>query len=212
MILECPDCTRRYRIPEAQLQGLGREVMCSACGCVWTAAAPEPKPRRNLSFGSRRPEPTSLDRARVVLQRRVRARPTPALIAGWGAWAATALAALWLALTGPVPERLISGRGAEAISVADPELDLETQAPDIVVRTRLVNDTHSPAPTPRLVFEALDRSGRPVKKWSVRPPQEQIAPGAVLPIAVALNPPAEARRVRIVRPAPEETHANALHR
>jgi len=39
MILECPQCEARFRVPSDALGARGRRVRCGACGHVWTAYA-----------------------------------------------------------------------------------------------------------------------------------------------------------------------------
>lgn len=42
MILECPDCSVQFRVPEAALGATGRRVRCGNCGRQWHAEPPAP--------------------------------------------------------------------------------------------------------------------------------------------------------------------------
>jgi len=198
MIVVCPECARRYRIADAEIGLAGREVSCSACGAGWRAYAPV-KTIDAVVVRDRPAGPDPVETARITLQRRERARMTPVRGFGWLVWAATAGWAAYLGATGPLAEALARAPAPPQVAIAAP--DVEADGPDFVVRTRFANRSGAPAATPRLVFEAADADGRVLARWSARAPAGQIAPGATENVAVAVDPPLAARRLRVYRAA-----------
>lgn len=193
MIVSCPDCARRYRVAEDQIGPAGREVLCAACGSVWRAKLDD-----GAVTTKRRDGANSLNAARMTLRRREQLRPTPARVAGWGLWAATAVWALVLGARGPIGEAIFSaGREQAAVSV---RVDAVEPTPaGVVVRATLLNETDAPAPTPKLVLEAVDEDGAVLKRWTARAPEPQAGPGARLELAIALAPPEGAAALRLAR-------------
>ncbi len=193
MIVSCPDCSRRYRVAEDQIGPSGREVLCAACGSVWRA-----KLEDGAVTTKRRDGANSLNAARMTLRRREQLRPTPARVAGWALWAATAVWALFLGVTGPIGDAMFGpSRAAPAVSVRINAI--EPTPAGVVVRASLANASAAPAPTPALVLEAVGDDGAVLKRWTARAPEPQAAPGATLDLAIAVAPPEGAKALRFAR-------------
>jgi predicted Zn finger-like uncharacterized protein len=57
MILTCPSCAQRYRLPPDSIGPAGRKVRCRACGHQWHAAPGEPTPTVEATEAAQPPAP-----------------------------------------------------------------------------------------------------------------------------------------------------------
>lgn len=222
MIVTCPECHRRYRIPLASLGEKGRTVRCSACSHLWhvepfgmasSTQAPtllvEPQPEiREVRDEPLRFEPASA--------------PAPEKPVRNGGHLATA--AGWLVLTGLSGLVLVGLMGRDLVIERWPEalafyqrlglpviLPLKLELADVAtsrdgptplaaleVTGTIRNVADQPRLLPQLRLALHDDKQNEIDFLLFDPPQAELAPGGSTPFALKVQaPPATAMNVSV---------------
>jgi predicted Zn finger-like uncharacterized protein len=208
MIIECPNCTRRYRIADDAVPAAGRTVRCASCKTAWHQAAPEPEPelpppppqpepqpaphpmRSNLSARPARDAPSDLIGnlalgglavGLVLLLLALRPGGIPGLDLGQSLDPAMPGSALTLELHEPIWGRVLDGRTV------------------ITFAGKLSNPTLVTLTAPPLEAEVRDAGGALLAKWTSPPPVSAVPSGATITFdTAAIGVPTSARQVRII--------------
>lgn len=199
MIIACPSCHTRYRVPASSLGRSGRTVRCSGCGELWFAEPPaetgnDPPPL---------PAPTPPAASPVTV-----ATTRPPARRAWFALSVTLLPLAVLLLgrnevvarfpaAGPAYQRL--GLPVELpLGIEFRRLSsVQRQAGEVgvlMVAGEIANVAAGTRPVPPIRIGLLDAEGREIDFALFDPPREALEPGAIAPFEVELAaPPAEAR-------------------
>lgn len=207
MIIECPNCTRRYRIADDAVPAGGRTVRCASCKTAWHQPAPIPEPE---PVSPPQPEPSAAPHPmRATLSPRP-ARDEPSDLVGNLALGALA-ASLILLLLGLRPGGMAGIDLGRSLDPAMPgsALMLELHEPIwgrvldgrtvITFAGKLSNPTLVALSAPPLEAEVRDAGGALLAKWTSPPPVSEVPSGATITFdTAAIGVPTSARSVRII--------------
>lgn len=222
MIVTCPECHRRYRIPLASLGEKGRTVRCSACSHLWhvepfgiVAAPPaelpserHPPPREPVVVGAPVEAPVAVTAPAPAPRRGGHV----ATVAGW-----LLLAGLsGLVLVGLMGRDLVIERWPEALSfyqrlglpvilplkleLTDVSTSREGPTPlaALEVKGTIRNVADQPRLLPQLRLALHDDKQNEIDFLLFDPPQAELAPGASTPFDLKVQaPPATAKNVSV---------------
>ncbi len=197
MIITCPACHTRFRIPPASLGASGRNVRCSSCGERWFVEAFTEAPPPPLALG----EPVAQRAAsRLAALRGARLAPWLAgallLLLAAAAIAGRNQIAAHLPATAPVYQRLgLSLELPLGIEFRDlgSERRMAAGQPVLVVTGEITNISGQRRDVPPIRVALLAADRRELDHGLFDPPEPALGPGGVARFEVSLDaPPPEA--------------------
>lgn len=226
MIITCPSCATRYKVPEAALGAEGRVVRCKSCAHEWHAAADEPvedgqnttgDAEQDLAEDRNAAPPRGGDIETAALRGKLRRRqkgPSTGGRAGWAALAAAASLAAVLALGYTFRHTVVDSIPASAgvyklagVDINPFGLDFtnvrvsrifENGLPVLSVSGEVVNISGTHVGVPRVRLGLRDGRRQEIYHWTVPVTEEPLPPAGRARFATKLAaPPAEARDVMV---------------
>lgn len=201
MILECPNCGKRYLVDPRAVGANGRTVRCAACKKEWFASAEKDEVDEVLSFADEVDRQTEDSDWEQPAARPDRSRGTPGVPAIAGAppvpaslkAATTALGILFLIMAAvyfqptvsramPFAKSIYASLGmydTQGVVLADLAYNLEPVGTKDrhALSGYLVNTADEPMPMPILSFRMLDREGELVKRLKLSEVVDELQPG-----------------------------------
>lgn len=186
MLIQCPQCSAKYAVPDQSIGIGGRTVRCAKCANSWFVAHPAAVPLAEAPVAepeSNKPNPIPPGSNLPVVKRPPVSMGAKASVFGLLA-ASIALMLLWLAPAtyGYPPSKGFGLAEVVMFSRLD-EQHLENKQPIYEINGKILNMTDKTLTVPILRITVVDKEGTPLQYWDFSEKGATLEAGKTIPFS-----------------------------
>jgi predicted Zn finger-like uncharacterized protein len=186
MLIQCPQCSAQYAVPDQAIGIGGRNVRCAKCAHNWFVAHPAATPLAETptsTVESNKPRPIPPGSNLPVIKRPPVPMGAKASVFGMLA-AAIALMLLWLAPeTYGYPHSKGFGLAEVAMFSRMDDKHPENKQPVYEISVKILNMSDKTLPVPILRVTVLNKEGVALQYWDVSEEGATLEPGKTIPFS-----------------------------